>query len=359
MSEVVRLRTLAEIEEEAAAWVWRLDDSAASDEVRRAFADWISRDTRHRPAYDELNKLWRSLDALAEAESEEKIATLAAAQVPQRRTKRAAPRRYGRTRRFVASAIAASLLLAAVGVYWFHSSNEEQTLATAVGQQLSAKLADGSMVDLNTNTIIETKFQTRRRDIELRKGEALFKVAHDTQRPFYVHAGNTIVRAVGTEFNVRLRDGDEVEVTVAEGRVEVVSGDSSSTIIAPSDAAPVKPKAAAHETTLDVGQRLSTKDAAAPVETINPVRLRNALAWREGAIVFDGERLSRAVEELNRYTDMRLVVTDPSIADLRIGGRFSATDVDDFLRALSRVLPVQTRRAPTGRVVYIEPRNRG
>ena len=358
MSEVVRLRTLAEIEEEAAAWVWRLDDPAASDEVRCAFADWIARDARHRPAYDELSKLWRSLDALAEAESEEKIAALAAAQVPHRTTKRA-PRRYARTRRFVAAAIAASLLLAAVGVFWLRSSNEEQTLATAVGQQLSAKLADGSMVDLNTNTIIETKFQTRRRDVELRKGEALFKVAHDTQRPFYVHAGNTIVRAVGTEFNVRLRDRDEVEVTVAEGRVEVVSGDSSSTIVAPSDAAPAKTKAAAHETTLDVGQRLSTKDAAAPVETINPVRLRNALAWREGAIVFDGERLSRAVEELNRYTDMRLVVTDPSIADLRIGGRFSATDVDDFLRALSRVLPVQTRRAPTGRVVYIEPRNRG
>jgi transmembrane sensor len=93
------------------------------------------------------------------------------------------------------------------------------------------------------------------------------------------------------------------------------------------------------------------------VETIDPVRLRNALAWRQGAIVFDGERLSRAVEELNRYTDVRLVVTDPSIADLRVGGRFSVTNVDDFLRALSRVLPVQTRREPTGRVVYIEPRS--
>ncbi len=357
MSEVVRLRTLAEVEEEAAVWVWRLDDPAATEETWGAFEQWLARDARHRAAYDELRKLWRSLDMLAAAENEEKIATLTAAQVPQRKKAgQTSARRRGRARRIAASAIAASLLLAALGVFWFRSSNEEQTLATAVGQQLSAKLADGSMVDLNTNTIIETKFQTRRRDVELRKGEALFKVAHDTQRPFYVHAGNTVVRAVGTEFNVRLRDRDEVEVTVAEGRVEVTSGDSTSTITAPSDAAPAKPKP--HETMLDVGQRLSSKDAA-PVETINPVRLRNALAWREGAIVFDGERLSRAVEELNRYTDVRLVVTDPGIADLRIGGRFSATDVDDFLRALSRVLPVQTRRAPTGRVVYIEPRNRG
>lgn len=357
MSDVVRLRTLAEIEEEAAAWVWRLDDPAAPDEVRGAFAEWASRDARHRQAYEELNKVWRSLDALAAAENEEKLATLAAAQIPQHRPARLAARRRSRSRRIVATAMAASLLLAAIGFFWFRSGNEEQTLATAVGQQLSAKLADGSTVDLNTNTIVETKFHTRRRDVELRKGEALFKVAHDTQRPFYVHAGNTVVRAVGTEFNVRLRDRDEVEVTVAEGRVEVVSGEATSTVVAPSGAAPpLKP--ALHETTLDVGQRLSTKDAAAP-ETINPVRLRNALAWREGAIVFDGERLARAVEELNRYTDVRLVVTDPSIADLRIGGRFSATDVDDFLRALSRVLPVQTRRAPTGRVVYIEPRTRG
>ena len=119
MSDVIRLRTLAEIEEEAAAWVWRLDDPAASDEVRRAFADWVARDARHRPAYDELNKLWRSLDALAEAESEEKIATLAAAQVPHRMTKRAAPRRYGKRRRIVVLAIAGWMVLAGVGVLWF------------------------------------------------------------------------------------------------------------------------------------------------------------------------------------------------------------------------------------------------
>lgn len=351
MSEVVRLRTLAEIEEEAAAWVWRLDDEPVPEPVRRAFSEWLGKDARHRSAYEEFNKLWRSLDTLTATEGDEKIAALAAAQVPLRTPAAASAQRRRKRRRVFAAALAASVALAAVGLYWLRSGNEEQTLATAVGQQLNAKLADGSMVDLNTNTIIETKFQARRRDVELRKGEALFKVAHDKERPFYVHAGNTVVRAVGTEFNVRLRDNDEVEVTVAEGRVEVTSGNTSSTIV-PS----VAPKAApvARETTLDVGQRLSTK-ATMPIETINPVRLNNVLAWREGAIVFDGERLSRAVEELNRYTDMRLVITDPAIGELRVGGRFSATDVDDFLRALARVLPVQTRRAP-GRIVYIEPK---
>ena len=101
-----------------------------------------------------------------------------------------------------------------------HDSPSE-TVATAVGQQRSVTLADESVVTLNTNSIIETRLAADVRSVYLRKGEVYFAVAHDQARPFYVHAGDALVRAVGTAFDVRVRDDARVEVIVAEGRVEV------------------------------------------------------------------------------------------------------------------------------------------
>jgi transmembrane sensor len=107
---------------------------------------------------------------------------------------------------------------------------------------------------------------------------------------------------------------------------------------------------------LAAGQRLET-NAAVAVADISPTVLSNSLAWSHGAIVFDGEPLVRAVAELNRYSDTRLVVADPSIDDLRVGGRFRTGDVEGFLKALTRAFPVTTHRT-SDHLVYIARRPR-
>ena len=349
MTGIIQMKSTAEIDQEAAAWVWRLDDGQGSEELRRSFETWLRKDARHRRAFEDMSGLWQSLDHLAEARRDEKVATFVAEQEHLTRPAAGKPlRRRAVMNRFVPWAMAASLVLSVATVYWLQRDNEALVVATAVGQQRNVKLADGSTVELNTNTIIETKFVRGRRDITMRKGEAMFKVAHDAKRPFYVHAGNTVVRAVGTEFNVRMRDQHDVEVIVAEGRVEVDSRDPQPATAARAKQAPLK-------RTLGVGQRLAAKGTTAPVETISSARLSNTLAWREGAVVFEGETLPLAIAELNRYTDTRLIIADPSLNDLRVGGRFTAGDVEDFLQALTKALPVKTRRA-SDRVVYIEPR---
>src|SRR5690625_2899862 len=92
MSDVVKLRTLAEIEEEAAIWVWRLDDDTVSDDARDKFERWLRQDPRHRPAFEELGGVWRSLDELAEAKREERVATFVAEEQRLRVAHKAAPR---------------------------------------------------------------------------------------------------------------------------------------------------------------------------------------------------------------------------------------------------------------------------
>jgi transmembrane sensor len=345
MSDVVKFRMTAEMEEEAAAWVWRLDEENVSSQDRAAFEQWLRRDARHRRAYEELGGVWRSLDALADAKREEKIAVFATFPSSAVGGEGVQKVQHGwRPKKAALSALAACVLIA-IGFYlWFQRGNEAQTLATAVGQQRTATLADGSIIYLNTNTILETHFDRNRRSLKLLKGEALFKVVREANRPFTVHAGHAVVRALGTEFTIRLRETRDVEVIVADGRVEVES------------------RSVGHgrgvrqiKQALTVGQKLDTSAPDEPIAPMAQEALSNALAWHEGAMVFDGESLADAVAELNRYTDARLVVADARLRSLRVGGRFKAGDVDEFLRALEEALPVATRRTADD-LVYIEPR---
>ncbi len=350
MSGVLKFRSLAEVEEEAAAWVWRLDDDGVSPQLRAEFEQWLARDPRHRRAFEELGGIWQSLDDLAEAKRDERVATFAA---HERRLYAKPVSAHGWLRRWAPWVMAASLLLVVGGLSWYQRGNESRTLATAVGQRLSATLADGSVVQLNTNTILETHFSKGRRDIWLKKGEASFEVAHNADRPFYVRAGDTVVRAVGTAFNVRLRDARDVEVIVTEGAVEITPQLDAVAMAKPGVVLPTNIKTIRSD--LGAGERFDTL-AATPVRRVTPVAVSNTLAWHDGAIIFDGVPLVQAIAELNRYTDTRLVVADASIDDLRVGGRFRTGDVDGFLEALTKAFPVTIHRT-SDQLVYIQARS--
>jgi len=342
MSEIVKLRTRADIDEEAAAWVWRMDSAGTDAADRQAFEAWQRQDPRNRRAVSELSAVWNALDGLAEAKREEKIATFA-------NTAQAARPQHPQ-RLWIAAAAALAAVAIGVGAVWLQRDSELQTLSTAVGQQRNVTLADGSIVTLNTNTIVETDLRRRTREIYLRKGEAHFQVAHDRSRPFLVHAGDAVVRAVGTEFEVRVLTDQHVDVVVNEGRVEV-----RPELPTPQNAH-AHPTAAVTVRALSAGERMSTASLDYAVMPVTAHQLSTELAWREGAIVFDGERLSDAIAEIERYTDARIIVSDPDVAALRVGGRFRTGNVQEFFDALQTALPVSIRHAGGG-VVFIDPRH--
>src|SRR5271156_4195798 len=341
MSEIVKLRTRADIDEEAAAWIWRMDSAAIDAADRQAFEAWQRQDPRHRRAVSELSAVWDALDGLAEAKRGEKIATFT-------NTANGAHRHHPQ-RLWIAAAAASAAVAGGGGALWVQRGSELQTLSTAVGQQRDVTLADGSVVTLNTNTIVETDLRNRTREIYLRKGEAHFQVAHDRSLPFLVHAGDAVVRAVGTAFEVRVLTDQHVDVVVNEGRVEV-----RPEVPAPQNAH-THHAAAATVRALNAGERLSTASLDYAVMPVTAQQLSTELAWREGAIVFDGERLSDAIAEIERYTDARIIVSDPEVAALRVGGRYRTGNVQEFFDALQTALPVSIRHADDG-VVFIDPR---
>jgi transmembrane sensor len=175
-------------------------------------------------------------------------------------------------------------------------------------------------VSLNTNTRVRVALTEKQRRVEILQGEAQFEVAHDTQRPFLVTAGNTVVRAVGTAFVVRKRNEESVDVLVSEGRV----------VINPPSV-----------TLVSAGQMAQVRKRVVTTRAIDDITRR--LAWIGGMLIFRDETLSEAVGEFNRYNHRQLVIADPAIASRRIGGAFKANNPDNFATAVQRMFAIEAR----------------
>src|SRR5690606_28027432 len=152
-----------------------------------------------------------------------------------------------------------------------------------------------------------------RRVVRLLKGEALFDIAPDPARPFTVYAGDGAVGALGTVFAVQLED-DTLEVAVSAGRIQVYSTRAH-------DGAPlVGAQSLTPIAVLEAGQLGACGRSIKSVETLDSEALERKLAWREGRLIFDDVTLAQAIEEITRYTATEIIISDPEIRELRIGG---------------------------------------
>jgi transmembrane sensor len=330
-----------EISDAAAEWLIRVEGQT-SPEIWDELQSWLDQDPRHRAAFIRLRVAWNRVDVLKNMRPEDgtidsdllartKIhpsALMTRGLQPLRGTSRRRPEdlMMPDRRRVIATAAA----IAATGVLaWFGSYHLGwKTYETSVGGREKIELTDGSTVDLNTNTELNVRISGSRRDIMLARGEALFHVAHDSTRPFYVTAGGTVVRAVGTAFCVRIRDAEHVDVLVEEGRVAVGAPGTEANFENPSLLA-TAPKVSAGEAA--VVRRNSVSIRSVPSKDIT-----RKLAWTAGYLAFQGETLDDAVEEFNRYNQRQIRIADPSIVQVQVGGIFRTMDLDSFTAALQR-----------------------
>lgn len=352
MSRIVRFKTQTQIDNEAAIWTWRADAGALSAAERSELEAWLRDDIRHRRAFQELGRTWTALDSLSDHTRHDDEA--AARARPQHKRFLAALRPATRgPGRYWEAAAAAALILGLGAALWIGHRPGLQVMSTAVGQQRYVTLADGSHLTLNTNTLLAVKLTSRRRDVYLRRGEAHFDVVHDASRPFFVHAGDTVISDVGTQFEVRLESDQYIDVLVDQGEVEVRGL-----------AAPAGPAALASGTSgrnadwvraLSAGEQLLITGPYLAITSVSPQQIADDLAWREGAVVFEGAPLSQALADVGRYTRARVVLAGPEVASLRISGRFRTDDVRGFFRALQEALPVRVSQPKPG-VFYIAQR---
>lgn len=223
--------------------------------------------------------------------------------------------------------VAAAILLIAGGAFAASSQfggPKETTYRTAVGGREILKLADGSQVELNTNSVLRLKYGKNVRHAVLEQGEAYFQITHDESRPFTVETGDHRVTDLGTKFLVRKAQGS-LEVAVTEGLVRVDGQERE-----------IKP-ALLREGDVIVISRNSAKLSHKPVR-----KLADELGWRRGVLVFENATLAEAVEQFNRYNTKKLVVA-PSVANIAIGGTFPANNIGAFTELAQDVLGLRIK----------------
>lgn len=229
----------------------------------------------------------------------------------------------------------------------------EQAFATGRGQQIVATLPDdpahGSTVQLDTATRLDARLFRDRREVRLQDGQALFSIHADTERPFHVWAGQFQITVVGTRFSVRHTrsglDAGQTVVSVEEGHVRVTRAGREGNAAASSDA-PID---------LMAGQMVTGDDTGAigPVKRVSPAAVA---PWRAGRLSFDNTPLSQALAEFERYRSTGLMIRDPAVGRLPVGGSYRVQQFGSFVDALPQMLPV--RLVPKGEVTEIVLRHR-
>ena len=243
--------------------------------------------------------------------------------------------------RWLPIALAAAVLVAA-GLGVFAWKDARGKISVGRGEQRTVQLPDGSTLHMNSGSTIRMQFTDRDRTIELMEGQALFEVAKDPARPFRVSAGAAEVVAVGTQFDVYRRSSGNTQITVIEGRVDVLDRAAS-----PHRAARVRLSAGQtvelRELPGPIGRNVSEGSRVpAPLE-IKPADLRIATSWMRRELIFQGEPLAAVGDEVNRYSKTPIEVRDGALLRMRVRAIFNAYDTESFLAFLEQY-DVEVRR---------------
>lgn len=308
----------------AAAWHTRMSRGLTPAE-RRGFEAWLAQPLHAR----EFNAQRAILDVMTELKGRARAEVLG--DLSESMTGSLPPAlRAGLARGLVklAGLVGALLLTGSIG--WLALRTEgylPQTYRTDTGRTRSIVLPDGSIVGLNTQTVLEWVGSPEDRRVRLLHGEAYFQVVHDPSRPFRILLAHSQVQVLGTRFDVyQMADGD-VRVSVVSGLVAVEGLENGSG----------SPPSWSRR--LISGQQIEYSPVGL-VADVHSIAAQKVIRWREGMLETPGEPLSDFIGDLSRYTTERIVIADPRAAMQQVGGAFSVRDIDGTLERLSRIAPV-------------------
>ena len=301
-----------DIQIRAAEWVdQRRDIGIWSDEDQAALEAWLSEAPAHRVAYWRLDAAW------------ERTQRLSALHPLPRAKASGSSRPYLPLLLKVAAAVVVAAL--GVGTVYFQRHRSEHIFATAVGSREIVTLADGTRIELNTNTVL--RVSPDQQIVRLDRGEAYFDVKHNAARSFSVIADGHRITDLGTKFAIRSGDR-QLQVALVEGRVRMD--------------VPEEPKR--ESLLLTTGDVAVARGNALTVTRLPADALAHELAWRHGMLVFDNTTLADAAAEFNRYNRDKLVIPDQGVARLKIDGTFPATDIALFARAARQLFRLHVER---------------
>jgi transmembrane sensor len=313
---------------DAAAWHARLHHEASAESTWIEFAAWLEADSDNRAAFDLVEDLYFALEEaephltpVIDIARNANVLPLVAG---------AAARRFPVRAGAIGLGLMAASLLVAIAIKSGDVAEHVDHYATAPGEKRTVVLADGSIIELNTDSAIAVAFNRDDRKVALEHGEAAFRVGKDSSRPFLVTVGDRDVRDIGTIFNV-LSDSGRIVVTVAAGKVAVSPHDSAA------QPAPVS---------LVAGDQLMIQ--AGHADAVRRTDPAMAMAWREGYLTYKEAPLSLVVSDLNRYFPNRIVLRDSDTGLRRFSGAIKVDNADAVVTRLTELLPLIVDRSGDG-----------
>lgn len=303
-----------ELDMQAADWLQRQNFWNWSESDQAELDAWLAESRAHRVAYWRQKAVWSNAQRLTALRSS--IEMPAQSNAPNLSFFRTIPNA------FRIAAVVGVVAVAGVIAAKFILKPQERVYSTPVGGHETIAFADGTKIELNTNTVLRARMTTESRTIWLERGEAFFQVRHDAAHPFTVVAQGHRITDLGTKFAVR-QGVSSLEVTLLEGKIRF-AGEKRSAVLMPG------------ETAIATGNSFSvTKEPAQS--------LSDQLSWRRGVLVFKYQTLADVAAEFNRYNSKKIIIADPGAGNLMIFGKFRTQDVDLFTRVTQKALGLNVR----------------
>ena len=350
LANVVSFPDPAETIDRSCEWLAKIDRDLNEGE-RQAFTAWIQASPENYRVFLHVAQQWDRMDSLS------RLADLFP-EFPEsgsRSSKRQPPWKL------VSAAAVALAILVTVIVAGPWAARVPQDLSqpllsglppenlfqTSIGEQSSVTLPDGSVLTLNTNSLVRAEFTSGIRAVYLQKGEVFVQVAPDESRPFRVYAEDNFIEAVGTEFSVEITGDQLVELIVSEGKVLV------SAMPPEYESSQTRAQASSGNENLAVeaGEQARLGGDSKTVETIDPEDIAVKLSWRGGNLVFRGERLADAISEIERYTQVEFVILDDELKSVRVAGLFKAGDVQGLLVTLRENFNISSEQIDDNKIL--------
>lgn len=290
-----------EIDETASEWLERRAFGPWTEHDQHDFDAWFAQSLAHRIAFVRLEAGWKRTERLTVLQSS------------MRPSRSLSPAPDSRPKLLKLAAVLLAVAAIGGGVTFYTNKPAQVIYATGLGEREVLSLADGSQIELNTDTSLRTAVTSGRRLVWLDKGEAYFHVKHDPAHPFVVIAGGRRLTDIGTAFSVR-RDEARLRVAVLEGSVRL---DSNHDL-----------QAGKHSTILNSGDTVVATATTLSISREAPKQLADELGWRRGVLIFNHTPLSEAAAEINRYNRKKVVIADQAAGHMKLGGTFPKNNVN-------------------------------
>lgn len=351
---------------QAAEYYLALQDNSMTSAELRAWQSWFLRSQEHQEAFRRLETLWGVLDNLSiddfETETDQveavrdtdqdksgefsdgSILSLIASEEKQVPVAKSPMRQWGQ-------AIAACLAVVTVAGYLMIAPGSQPegqpttAFETAAVDQRVVTLSDGSIMELGPDSAVDVNYQTSVRQITLVRGQAVFTVSKNPNRPFVVNAGNGSVTAIGTVFNVRKRQS-EIQVRVLEGTVAVRP--VSTEIYATTDA-----KSPAPVALVTAGSQTHYSNAGL-LEDVIQADMNSGLEWRVGVLKMENRQLGDVIRELNQFVENEITIGDEAISQFSFTGTVYPERMDDWLDGLQQGYPLKVMRVGSSTVLMLD-----